>query len=741
MILRSKLIEFTILFLLVAPRFMEAQQYAGLQTTSFTATGSSSVLNLIGSGIQIHQITWNKTGTLNTCSVKVEQSATGSGGWTDLIVNQTCTSNGNSALVITVANYSRVTATLGTGGGTLTVTWTGYRTSSPSNVVLWAASYPGVDGCAQIAAAQAATPAAGGIVDARGITGAQACASTISSKGNAAVIFGNVTFTVTASPAFSLLDGVNGYGLIGQGPQTIFNYAAAGYLIDTASGTALMSDCEVSNLTAVIASPATGFLRVGLASQLIMVNQYRERWRVTHNVVKWDGAASASSIAMLLTQLIDPFIEDNFVISTGTPRFTKGIFYDRSANGTALNNRIQIQDGIAVEERMCVVAATCAGDLTGGQSGTVWQANELHLYGTGPIGFKADNASIKIIGGLIEPQTGVQATALIQVTQWGKNLQVDGQTWNWIDTQPVNTLLLDASYCAPSFSNIIGPVSPAVVTISDGGPAAGSCGAVFNNVSPMIMAALPLTTSLGASRHITTNKFQIDGPAGILLNPGGTGNVGIGTVSPGKPLVVSGGAAVDVVGLVNNAGNLVFSIDPAAGVIVNSFNGIPLIFKTSNTTALTVNVGGSVDFVGKATTYNNVATVETGVPASHWNASATAQGADIAATNFTPSIASAVAGRYRATCVVTVTRQATTSSILPACNLICTDPVDSVAKTIQLTPAIQGVAVNPTTGVGVSGTGMCNSKVATAIQWSTVGWTSVGATSMQFDIYLILEAM
>lgn len=136
--------------------------------------------------------------------------------------------------------------------------------------------------------------------------------------------------------------------------------------------------------------------------------------------------------------------------------------------------------------------------------------------------------------------------------------------------------------------------------------------------------------------------------------------------------------------------------------------------------------------------YNNIATVEKGVAASHWNGSATAQAANISGTNI---IASATAARYRLSCYIAVTQQATTSSTVPDCNLICTDPTDSVAKTIQVTPAINGVAVNPGTGVGVSGVGICDAKASTAVQYSTTGYNSVGATALQYKIYFILEQM
>ena len=141
---------------------------------------------------------------------------------------------------------------------------------------------------------------------------------------------------------------------------------------------------------------------------------------------------------------------------------------------------------------------------------------------------------------------------------------------------------------------------------------------------------------------------------------------------------------------------------------------------------------------GKLSAYAGVATLESGVPATHWNATSLNNAANIAATNL---IASATAGRYRLSCYTAVTQQATTSSTVPDCNLVCTDPTDSVAKTIQITPAIAGVAANPGTSVAESGSGICDAKAATAVQYSTSGYLSVGATAMQYKIYVVLEAM
>lgn len=82
----------------------------------FTATGSGAERDQRGLGINQHRITWNVSGTVSSCSVKLEQSADGSS-WSDLIAGQTCTSNGVTDLTSGVANYVRITLSTFSGSG------------------------------------------------------------------------------------------------------------------------------------------------------------------------------------------------------------------------------------------------------------------------------------------------------------------------------------------------------------------------------------------------------------------------------------------------------------------------------------------------------------------------------------------------------------------------------------------------------------------------------------------------
>jgi hypothetical protein len=93
---------------------------------TFTATGSSITRSFIASASTHHRLAWYPTGTVLTCSVKLEKSADGSA-WTDLIAAADCTSAGVSATTAGVHNYTRITLVTLTGGGSLTAVGEGYN--------------------------------------------------------------------------------------------------------------------------------------------------------------------------------------------------------------------------------------------------------------------------------------------------------------------------------------------------------------------------------------------------------------------------------------------------------------------------------------------------------------------------------------------------------------------------------------------------------------------------------------
>jgi hypothetical protein len=105
----------------------------GLHSNTFTTTGRdpsvNGVISLAGTGITYNNISWTTSGTVSTCAVQLDSSSNGSS-WTGAgaISSQTCTSNGTSGYVSGTFSYVTINVTTLTGGGSLTVTWTGNAT-------------------------------------------------------------------------------------------------------------------------------------------------------------------------------------------------------------------------------------------------------------------------------------------------------------------------------------------------------------------------------------------------------------------------------------------------------------------------------------------------------------------------------------------------------------------------------------------------------------------------------------
>lgn len=98
------------------------------------------------------------------------------------------------------------------------------------------------------------------------------------------------------------------------------------------------------------------------------------------------------------------------------------------------------------------------------------------------------------------------------------------------------------------------------------------------------------------------------------------------------------------------------------------------------------------------------------------------------------------AGWYRVHAAASVTTAATTSSAVGGTNtglqLIYTDPVDSVAKTTNGAGAWANAG--NTTGTACHASVMAYCKASTNLQF-TFGYTSVGATSMVYDLKILVE--
>lgn len=127
---RRMLLALFSVLLVSSALFAQQQRVQVSPLTSINKIGLP--IDLRQSGVNNHYIVWAASGTVSTCSVKLQQSVD-KVTWTDLIAGATCTSNGQSALTAGVVNYVRVNATTLTGSGTLYVTYTGFPPGLPAS--------------------------------------------------------------------------------------------------------------------------------------------------------------------------------------------------------------------------------------------------------------------------------------------------------------------------------------------------------------------------------------------------------------------------------------------------------------------------------------------------------------------------------------------------------------------------------------------------------------------------------
>src|SRR5437762_3181960 len=118
-----RLLLATLLFL--AQISLTYGQYSAQTVFTATAVSASASVREIGTGTAYHKLTWNKTGTVSSCTV-ILQSSPDAITWSSLGSAGTCTSNGVSTVVSGVHNYVRISFTAFTGTGSVAATYNGY---------------------------------------------------------------------------------------------------------------------------------------------------------------------------------------------------------------------------------------------------------------------------------------------------------------------------------------------------------------------------------------------------------------------------------------------------------------------------------------------------------------------------------------------------------------------------------------------------------------------------------------
>ena len=118
----------------------------------------------------------------------------------------------------------------------------------------------------------------------------------------------------------------------------------------------------------------------------------------------------------------------------------------------------------------------------------------------------------------------------------------------------------------------------------------------------------------------------------------------------------------------------------------------------------------------------------------------TAQSANIGST-LLYAVPAGLGGQYRVTCSIVITQAATTSSTLPACEVVWTNAdTNTVEPTTSLTGTSSANVVGGNQGSGGAlGGNLISVKAGTNINFATLGYASVGATAMQFTIHVRLE--
>lgn len=195
-------------------------------------------------------------------------------------------------------------------GGLRQATKTGIQTFL-GTAYLNPSNQSGVNLGVQIQAAHDAIPSTGGIIDGRGLTGAQIINSTITvSKPNVTILLG--AYTITASAGIVINDGISNCHIVGGASgagdsgvgATIVNYSAAGYFISVAA-TAVPPACWIENLyiNTTSTSSSAGAIKIGSPAQAFSNSLYRNDWIIKNVVAYGPGSGNAGTVGVSLTQM------------------------------------------------------------------------------------------------------------------------------------------------------------------------------------------------------------------------------------------------------------------------------------------------------------------------------------------------------------------------------------------------------------------------------------------------------
>jgi hypothetical protein len=245
---------------------------AGSSSLRFVALSSLAILVLLASSIMVVRAALTFSGT--TVSGNGSVIIDGAG---DLSIG-TSTSTGitigrNGATTTFPGNVVINGSLLGNGSAL-----TGIGSSSVNNAVLYAANYSGADAGAKIQACLDALPSTGGTCDARGLTGNQNIAATITVPAGNILMLGAGIYTSTVTPAIILNSGDQLIGAGRRGDATaastliVLSGTSGGSIIKTAltTGDVVIRDLSIYGTNTGSVDGSIGFnLAGGFVSSIL----------------------------------------------------------------------------------------------------------------------------------------------------------------------------------------------------------------------------------------------------------------------------------------------------------------------------------------------------------------------------------------------------------------------------------------------------------------------------------------
>ncbi|MGH6837496.1 MAG: beta strand repeat-containing protein [Methylocella sp.] len=262
-----------------------------------------------------------------------------------------------------------------------------------------------------------------------------------------------------------------------------------------------------------------------------------------------------------------------------------------------------------------------------------------------------------------------------------------------------------------------------VAGVANTGAGIGVFGATTSTTASTIGVYGSATGATGATYGVYGINASAAGTGGYFTNTGGgyalvtgTGNVGIANAAPGAKLDIG---TVGALGTLRLEGNTSGYVQLQTAAAAGSWTATLPATAGSSGQQLTTDGAGVLSWAGGGT----VATVDS-----------TAQGANIGLTTLVTPGAN---NFYRVSCFVVLTRAATTSSVMPACNFAYTDESSTAVAATALTSTSVANAV----GTKSSGTAVLYAKSGVAIQYSTTGFVTSGATTMQYAVHVRLELL